>query len=50
MQLSESEKKKQSIDKERKSLPIYLCKGDLLNAIEEHQVTSYCYFCTDIVV
>jgi len=40
MQLSESEKKKQSINEVRKSLPIYAYREDLLNAIEEHQVTS----------
>lgn len=36
--MSEKEKKKQSIDECRKSLPIYAFREDLLNAIEEHQV------------
>ena len=38
VQLSEKEKKKQSIAEVRKSLPIYAYREDLLNAIEDHQV------------
>lgn len=36
--LSEKEKKKLSIEETRKSLPIYLYRDALLEAIEEHQV------------
>ena len=37
-ELTERQRKKQSIEETKKSLPIYKYKKDLLKAIEEHQV------------